>query len=196
MFNSEDKGPFDRTLTLAASFLCKQLGFRSGKAGAGSSISEEPLVLQKHGVTLDPGLHIKLLLIPSDKAFLTTRNVTPALEEIRPGPGNHAEREQGLASTPGVPKHYSRIKTCPQVRAPVGHFGGPSSVKCQFLGESVISDDHLLNAECKKENSADASSSAGKRRVLNWAAVLREGHSVLWGGEGPSTQGQLGEETG
>lgn len=177
---------------MAASFLCKQIGFDSGKAGAGSSISEEPLILQKHGVTLDLGLHIKLLLIPSDKAFLTMRNVIPALEEIRLGPGN----QQELASTPGVPKHYSRIKTSPQVRAPVGHFRGPSSVKCQFLGESVISADHLLKAECKKENSADACSSAGKRRVLNWAAVLRGGHSVLWGGEGPSTQGQLGEETG
>lgn len=147
-------------------------------------------------MTLDLGLHIKLLLIPSDKALLTTRNVIPALEEIRSGPGNHAEREQELASTPAVPKHYSRIKTCPQIRAPVGQFRGPSSVKCQFLGESVISADHLLEAERKKENSADACSSAGKRRVLNWAAVLRGGHSVLWGGEGPSTQGQLGEETG
>lgn len=46
MFNSEDKRLFDRTLTLAASFLCKQLGFCPGKTGAVSSISEEPLVLQ------------------------------------------------------------------------------------------------------------------------------------------------------
>lgn len=37
------------------------------------------------GVSLDPGLHSKLLLLSSDKALLTPRNVLPALKEIRAG---------------------------------------------------------------------------------------------------------------
>lgn len=58
-------------------------------------------------------------------------------------------------------------------------------MKYQFLGESVSS----AEAEGKKENSADASSFAGKWKVLNWAAAVKGGHRALWGGEGPPTPG-------
>lgn len=79
------------------------------------------------------------------------------------------EREQGLATTPGVPQHYSGIKTCPQVRVPLESFsrGTASSVKPQFLGKSVVSADHLSKAECKREVSANACGSAGKLRVMD-----------------------------
>lgn len=105
MFSSGDKRPFDRTLALVTWSLCKQAGIPFRESRSRKCIREEALVLQIHvavpsvGLTLDPNLHIKLLLLPSDKALLTPRNVAPALKEIRLGPGNHVEREQGLVSS-------------------------------------------------------------------------------------------------